>query len=808
MQSYRVPFLPYAGGLLALTGTLLCAALRAPADTPIKPDSGKFVITVQEAPFGNETFKIAADGSSTSDTAISFGGRNVKLHSDLKLKQGQLSEVTTDGGKLGKFTLTVDGAKSTWQAGDQTPHKTTLPDHVFPYDDVSPHLFTYLLSAYDAKKGGAQKFTLLAVSAMPTSGPITLKVSVTALNAKPRELHGKTVALSRYSVVLAGPIGNIDTEVDTDKDGHILFWTVPGQKLVGIREGYEELAKPEKTDSKLSQPTFTVKIEKKVMVAMRDGVHLATDIYRPDAPGTYPVILQRTPYGRENAVEANFYAKRGYVFIAQDVRGRFDSEGDWHPFVMEAKDGYDSVEWCASQPWSDGNVGMIGGSYLGFVQWAAAREGNKHLKCLIPIVSPPDPFFNVPYASGALLLTGSMWWGKVVMDKNENHIESPASTLSQLEAFKTLPVTDIDKKLFGKHLPYVQEWLQHPTNDSYWQQVNFNDRMKDFAPLPALHVSGWFDGDGIGTKLNYAAMVAAGQTNQKLIYGPWTHAVNTTSKIGNIDFGPDSLRDLDTVYLRWFDHWLKGIDNGIEKEPPVEAFLMGENKWRSFSAWPPKEAQVTRWYLHSKGHANTDKSDGTLSTTPPGAKEPEDHYSYNPADPYIPSIIRTIAKTGNTDDILVQQTPERDPKLLDFTSEVLKEDLVIAGPIALHLSAASSARDTDWFATLQDITPDGKAISLIQGILRARFRNSFEKPMLLTPGEVADYDLDLWAIGNIFKKGHRLRVLVTSSCFPAYDRNLNTGEDNETTTKMVVAKQTLYHNTSHPSYVTLPTLSN
>ncbi len=330
--------------------------------------------------------------------------------------------------------------------------------------------------------------------------------------------------------------------------------------------------------------------------------------------------------------------------------------------------------------------------------------------------------------------------------------------------------------------------------------------MKDFGPLPALHVSGWFDGDGIGTKRNYAAMVAAGQQNQKLIYGPWPHAINTNSRLANLDFGPKSLRDLDTIYLRWFDHWLKGVPNGIEKEPPVDAFLMGANEWRTFSAWPPKEAKLEKWYFHSRGKANSNDGNGLLSPEPPSASEPADHYTYDPANPFQLKAAGAALKEDPKDISLDGSKDEQDPNLLVYTSEVLKQDVVVAGPISVHLVASTSARDTDWTAALTDVTPDGKSIGFCQGIIRARFRKSFVKPTLLKPHEVAEYTIDLWALGNVFKKGHRIRVLVNSSNFPIYDRNLNTGGDIATGTKMVVAHQTVYHDNVRASYILLPVL--
>lgn len=790
--------------IVAALGLSLGSAI-ARADTPVAPDEGKFVLLLQESDLGNETFKTSANGETEFNNVITLGGQKIEGHSIEKFVNGKLVSIFTEAKGHGKFSMALNGAKGKLTIDDKPAKDQTLPTRLFPMGNFAPHLYSYLIAAYDSVKGGPQKFDMAVVDGVGAQGVATIKVTLTALGAKPRQVGGKTLPISRYSLVFPGPIGNIDTEVDTDVAGHVLLWSVPGQKLIAVRDGYQELTQPETpADPLLSKPTYTVKTETKVMVALRDGVKLATDIYRPDADGKFPVILQRTPYGRGNAVEATFYAKRGYVFVVQDVRGRFDSEGDFHPFVTEAKDGYDAVEWCASQPWSTGDVGMIGGSYLGFVQWAAAREGSTHLKCLIPIVSPPDPFFNVPYANGALFLAPDLWWANVVKDRSGLNIEAPAKTMHNLDAFKTLPLKDVDKAVLGKHIPFFQEWLQHSSNDAYYAQVNFNDKMKSFGPLPALHVSGWFDGDGIGTKRNYAAMVASGHANQKLIYGPWGHAVNTTTKVGPFDFGPQSLRDLDTLYLRWFDRWLKGVENGVDKEPSVDAFLMGRNEWRTFDSWPPKEAQLQKWYLHSGGHANADKSDGTLSKTPPSS-ELADHYLYDPAKPYIPGAVKQAIEKNEGDDATLGQ-PDLLPYLLNYTTPTLTQDLIVAGPISAHLVAATSAKDTDWFAMLQDVYPDGKVATLCQGIIRARYRKSFTTPTLLHPNEVADYDIELWALGNVFKKGHRLRFVVTSSCFPYYDRNLNTGGDIATGTTMVSAKQTLYHSGSRASYVLLPVL--
>ena len=779
-----------------LVAALLALTLTAQADAP-KPDSGKFLITIQENDIGTTTFTGDADGGSTYDEKLEIAGTKISGHTVIKAKKGTPTEADAEYAPGGKLHLTLAGEKSLLTRG-KTTKPLKLEPHAYLFDNFAPQLLTPLLAAYDAKKGGDQKFQIVVVNA-----GVPINITLAKTGEKIRVVSGSPLPVTFYFMTLPGGLGKLDIEIQADKDNRALMWNVPAQKYLAVREGYSDLAKLEMpTDPLLSKPTFTVKKEEKVLVKMRDGVNLAADVTRPDAPGTYPVILQRTPYSRKNALEAASYARRGYVFVAQDVRGKFDSEGKWQPFVNEARDGFDTVEWCAAQPWSNGKVGMIGGSYLGFVQWAAAREGSEHLKCLIPIVSPPDPFFNIPYAFGPIFLYPSLWWAAIVEGKG---MQTP-KTLTKLDAMRTLPLKDVDTKIFGHPIPFFQEWLQHPTNDAYWDQVNFNDRMKTMRPIPALHVSGWFDGDGIGTKRNYAAMTAAGKPNQRLMYGPWEHAVNTSTKVGELDFGPQSLRDLDTLYLRWFDHFLKDVDNGVDREPPVEAFLMGTNEWRKFTAWPPAEATMQKWYFHSGGGANGAGGDGKLSLEAPSAGERPDRYDYNPAKPYTPAPFAASLKKGKENASLDMAADEKSKDRLVYTSDVLTGDVAVAGPISLRLTAASSAKDTDWYAYLADVDDKGKSLALVQGIVRARFRKSFAAPEPLAPNETAAYDIDLWAIGNVFKKGHRIRVLVASSCFPMYDRNLNTGEAAATGTRMVTAHQQVFHDNARASYVLLPVL--
>jgi hypothetical protein len=804
------PPIQRAGWIRVAAGAAVCLSLAASGRAAPPADSGTFQLTIQETPIGTDTFSADPDGSSDGTFTVTIGGKPMSLHVITKMTAGGLSQVSADAGPLGAYKATLAGPRSavTMRVGGKSTTATeALPAAVFPFSSFAPHLLSPLVAAYDHAKGGRQTFQIVAVDGLGAGGKlIVLPTTLTEVGSpESRTIAGQPLRLFRYAISLPSAVGPMDLQATADDRNRILLWNVPGQKYLAVREGYADLLRPAAPTaaSALAPPspaTYGVRTETGVRVRMRDGVPLAVTIYRPDAPGKFPVILERTPYNRQNSFQGTFYARRGYAYVVQDVRGKFDSGGTWTPFVNEAKDGADTIDWCAAQPWSTGDVGMIGASYEAYAEWMAAREKNPHLKCLIPEVSPSDPFFNIPYAYGAVFLYPSLWWAAIV---EGNKMQTPRN-LPDFKAFSTLPLRNVDRALFGHHIPFVQQWLSHSSNDGYWQQASFEPQIAELPPLPVLHISGWFDGDGIGTKRNYAAMIAAGQRNQKLIYGPWGHALDATTRLGDHDFGAGSYRDLDTICLRWFDRWLKGVANGIDQEPPVDAFLMGSNVWQPYPAWPPPTAQMQRWYLHSSGHANGSSGDGTIAAVA-AIHEAADHYTYDPAHPLIPASLQNYVKTGvlSTD----ESTDARRPDVLAYTSAPLAKDLAVAGPISFHVAAKTSGKDTDWIVSLLDVGPDGKPFGLCTGVIRARFRNSFSKPVLLSPGEIADYTIDLWATGNVFLRGHRIRVEVTSSMFPIYDRNLNTGEDIATGTRMIIAHQTVLHDSGHESYVTLPVVS-
>jgi putative CocE/NonD family hydrolase len=339
--------------------------------------------------------------------------------------------------------------------------------------------------------------------------------------------------------------------------------------------------------------------------------------------------------------------------------------------------------------------------------------------------------------------------------------------------------------------------------DSWWEDLRYQNKF-DRVRVPVLNISGWYDDEQVGTPLNFMGVTKNGspdvRRSQKLLVGPWPHAINSSTKLGQLDFGPTGVIDMNAAWLRWYDYWLKGIDNGVKNEPPVRVFIMAENVWRDENEWPMTRTQFTKYYLHSNGHANTLSGDGSLSTAVP-ATEPNDAYDYDPAKPVEFITDPSFAQIGGPDDY---RTVEQRADVLVYTSEAIAQDMEVCGPIRAQLSASSSARDTDFMAKLIDVWPNGFAQRLNDGMVRARFREGMDKPSLIEPGRVYTYDLDLWNTCQLYRAGHRIRLEIASSAFPKYDRNLNTGEALGQTTRMQVAQQKIYHDQQRLSYVVLP----
>ena len=573
--------------------------------------------------------------------------------------------------------------------------------------------------------------------------------------------------------------------------------------------------------------------EPSLMVPMRDGVHLATDVVRPDAPGRFPVIINRGPYGKNSYLDNPnhsiwFFPRNGYVLLSQDVRGRFESEGEYNPLFQEAHDGYDTVEWAARQPWSNGRVATTGQSYLGATQYtlAGGHPLPPHLQTLMPVSASSDFHQSWVYHTG-----GVMEWGWTVpyailkgrntlaragredlIARMDEYVIEPGNFGQPLsdQWYRHLPLRDWIDRL-KEAAPYFHEYFDEELDGPYWWPINMM-RQASNVTVPMYHITAWYDIFMEGAINAFQSIQQHGgselaRRNQKLLIGPWAHlrpfTQPTTGGAGDIDFGAAAAVELHQDMLRWYDYWLKDIETGIMDDAPVRIFVMGDNRWRDEQEWPLARTHYTRWYLHSAGGANTGAGDGTLSTVPPEANEPQDEFIYDPADP-APTL------GGNTliiDYGVFDQSPaENRPDVLVYTSDPLPSDLELTGPISVTLYAATTAADTDFTAKLVDVRPDGYAHNVQDGIVRARYRTSVREPSPIIPGRVYQYAIDLWATSHVVKAGHRVRVDISSSNFPRFDRNPNTGAALGADARLETARQTVHHSAQYPSHITLPVI--
>jgi uncharacterized protein len=580
--------------------------------------------------------------------------------------------------------------------------------------------------------------------------------------------------------------------------------------------------------------TFSIRVDRDVPVTMRDGTVLMTDVYRPATDGRYPVLLQRTPYNKETGglslVQTDTFraVRRGYAVVIQDCRGRYRSDGDFSPFLQEIADGYDAVEWCGSQPWSDGNVGMYGTSYVGATQWLVAIAAPPSLRAIAPAFTASDYYEGWTYQGGAFqwgfmcnwvlpfLTTGDLLRSNArqgVPDFDEWRQRLIAAIDNLPETAKALPLTEIPVN--PAWTPYFAEWMAHPSRDEYWQERSIEER-HDQVRVPALNIAGWYDIFLDGSLRNFTGVRAAGATEaaregSRLLLGPWTHTTPPLSGSGDVDFGamggqslmPLSL-DVDGETLRFFDRWLKGIDDGYDDEPPVRLFVMGEDVWRSENEWPLGRAVETDFFISSGGNANAIAGDGTLAGEAPGDDRP-DTFLYDPFHPVPTAGGQLCCYPATLEPGAFDQRPvEARSDVLVYKTPPLDEDTEVTGPVRLHLWAATTAPDTDFTGKLVDISPDGYARNLTDGIIRARYRQGTDVPRPITPGEIYQYEIDLWATSNLFRKGHRIGLEVSSSNFPRFDRNLNTGHELGADAEMLPAIQTIFHDREHPSRLVLP----
>jgi len=553
------------------------------------------------------------------------------------------------------------------------------------------------------------------------------------------------------------------------------------------------------------------RVVRNVMVPMRDGVKLATTVFLPESSEPCPAVLARLPYNRKGLWgQAASYAERGYAYVAQDVRGRFDSEGEWYPFLAEAKDGFDTLEWIGRQPWCNGNVGMVGPSYLAGVQWFVAPEASPYLKALIPQFMTGDPWKCAYYCDGAFSLALTFVWLCFEVAARTSDWAC-VETYNMEKLFRKLPLNGLDIASGCEEIPFYRDYVNHGSYDDYWKALSIREKYHLFD-MPVFLIGGWYDYYPTETFANYLGLVRHAPSphlarRHHVLVGPWTHGFNSQSTLGEIDFGEASVVNQNELCSQWFDQTLKG-QAPPDDQAPIRIFVMGANEWHDEWEWPLARTQYVKYYLHSEGAANA-LSGGRLALDPP-SDDPPDRYTYDPENP-VPTLggnhsiiwrgLYDVIQPGPFD----QRPTENRDDVLVYTSPPLEQDTEITGPVAVTLYAASSVPDTDFVARLTDVYPDGRSMNLTEGVIRGRFRESvWEPPKLIEPNRIYEYTVNLQATSNVFKKGHRIRVQVTSSNFPLWDRNLNTGNTPGSDTEMRSAHQTIHHDREHPSHILLP----
>lgn len=553
---------------------------------------------------------------------------------------------------------------------------------------------------------------------------------------------------------------------------------VPPMLAAALRLAFPPADVPERND---------IAVERRVAIPMRDGVTLNADVYRPVARRRYPVLVSRTPYDTRleaASLAAAYFARRGYVYVYQDVRGRHQSDGRWEPFRDDERDGYDTIEWAARQPWSNGMVGMQGSSYLGQNQWRAAQAAPPNLVTIYPSLASASIYHDWVTLNGAWRLLFNVGWTAVRKDS------------------RMMP------RRVDRRATVFQEWLAHPDYNDYWQPLSAEETFATIA-IPVHTFGGWFDIFVQGTLRGYVGISRQGATERvrrgsQMVIGPWGHGASRQT--GDLDFGAAADVSELALQLRWYDYWLKGFANGLASEPPVKLFVMGRNEWVFENEYPLARTDYQPLYFASGGHANSDQGDGRLMWTRPDGPSTFDRFRYDPADP-VPSVggnycCGTPSPEGPRD----QRRIERRPDVLVYTSEPLDEELEVTGPLKVVLHASSDAPDTDFFAKLVDVHPNGASYNIAAGVVRARYRDSVAAPAPLVPGHVYRFEIDLVGTSIAFLKGHRIRVHLTSSDFPHFDRNPNTGATCAATNEGRVAEQTVFHDAQHPSHILLPVI--
>lgn len=545
-------------------------------------------------------------------------------------------------------------------------------------------------------------------------------------------------------------------------------------------------------------------MDRTTSIPMRDGVELATDLFFPeDSRPPYPVILIRTPYNKSWLGDyGHYYARSGYAVAIQDVRGRWASEGDWEPFRHEGEDGFDAIEWLGTRAWSTGSIGMVGGSYSGTAQFAAAILKPPHLVTIAPNVAPAMPFDNIPREGGALALGWALRWTDIVENAQTGQEFQARLQRSITEDWSEplggLPVIELDRTVVGHEVSYFRDWARREPGEDYWESFSYLTQLAGLE-IPVFLQSGWFDPGTRGTRLAFEHLLRGKNPHIRMMLGPWAHGDRGTRFLNGVDMGVTAELDLMAEYRRWLDFWLKPDAGEPPDAPGVELYLMGSNRWLNGDRYPP--AGTTYRSLYLAGAAGVGKI-GMLKWDPPVATAAFDSFTYDPGRP-TPSFYAALKRGALT---AYRERVETGGDVLAYESEPFDQTLDIVGPIEARFHASSSARDTDWVITLYGLSSTGevRVLGLTFGILRARFRNSMTNPTLLEPGTVYYFSVDLGHTAVTVFAGERIRLEIASAAFPEFSRNLNTGGHNELETQWVEAHQRVYRSTDRASYLLLP----
>lgn len=581
-----------------------------------------------------------------------------------------------------------------------------------------------------------------------------------------------------------------------------------GQERRTVLADWEKVypGKSEKDGEYQPGPVYPVGFRGTFQVPTRDGELLATDVYLPksEKESTYPTVLVRTPYGKSNGKEKYYrYVQRGYAVVIQDTRGREDSTGEWIPQYFEVEDGDDTLNWIADQEFSDGQVSMTGGSYLGYVQWAAAASGNPHLKAMLSSVCAGSAFVDNP-RKGGCFLSGILAWAFAVSGQRMNSELMEQDNWDEIMDIR--PIKDIPKKALGYEVPFLSKWLSHPDMDNFWRQGNWSERYKGH-PVPALILSGWFDDDGMGTTEALDLVRSWPKGTWKTILGPWKHSGNADYDLPGLSLGDDALRyDIDVLCMMWLEHFLKGVENKIEQTPSVEYYTIGENCWKKAQDWPPKCTLTEVFYLAGEDAAGTKTAcgDGELlqgeSFRASILEAGKNVYEYDPKNPSIQVIDVSENEMQVPEDYTEE---EKRVDVLSYSTPILKELLTVTGDMDVKLYISCDCPDTDFVLRITDVDEYGKSVKLADGVICAKYRNGFERPEYLTPGEIYEVHIRTTKISNTFLPGHRMRLTVTSSAKNLIFPNSNTrqGFDSEIIQK---AKITVYHGGQYPSSICVP----